>query len=447
MSRMKAEIAKKYLYRCYEDLAVLYEKQDNIYVVLEDVFADMFSIMMNEDENPEYIISKIMDMYDADYDLISTDFNEFTEQLNDLLVMQNSSNQANVDMDKYDETENYIFDLMTERQIPFTATIEITDRCNLKCSHCYRSQESANLWNCENFEAALKELKELGTLHIVLAGSEPLMHPEIIKIIELIEKHGFVITLQTNATLLNDKILTALKRCSVKMVFVSLYTDDAAIHEKITGVKGSYEKTISAIKILIENDFVVRASVSIFEDNKDQVYAVNALCKELGIQAGYNFKIIPAIKPDKDTISLNSFEADKMYEYVTSPELKLFEDAIKRSRKKEFTIPQRYCSTGIRSITITYDLNVVICNAFRKVCGSLTDSNISDIWNNSPELIRWRTYTSKVNKKCASCDAFQYCEPCPAHNYTQTGNDEEIDDITCAYGKMFKGVCDKAHCV
>ncbi len=441
---MKAEITKKYLYRCYEDLAVLYEKQDNIYVVLEDIFADMFCIMMTENDSSEFIIDKIMTMYDVDYDTVYNDFNEFSEQLKNLLVAQECSHQANVDIDNYDETENYIFDLMVERQIPFTATIEITDRCNLRCSHCYRSQEIDNLWNTDNFEEALQELKQLGCLHIVLAGSEPLMHPDIVRIIELISKYGFVLTLQSNVTLINDEIIAALKTCSVKMIFASLYTDDAAIHERITGVMGSYQRTIDAIEKLVDNGFVVRASVSVFEENKDQVYAVDALCKKLGIQAGYNFKIIPAIKPEKDTVSLNAFDTDKMYEYITSPQLRLFEGAIKRSREKEKLVPERYCSTGIRSITITYDRKVVICNAYRKVCGFLADSSISDIWNNSEELSRWRKVISKVNSECASCDAFQYCEPCPAHNFTQTGNDDSIDEITCSYGKMFKGVCDRA---
>lgn len=441
---MRAEISEKYLYRCYEDLAVLYEKHNNIYILLEDVFANIFSIMMNDDEDSEYIIRRIMEMYDVDYETISADFNEFSEQIKNLLTIQRVSHQANVDIDNYDETENYIFDLMSERQIPFTATIEITDNCNLKCVHCYRTQDSSNLWNVDNFEKTLQELKELGTLHIVLAGSEPMMHPDIVRIIEKIGQYGFVLTVQSNVTMLNNDILEALKKCSVKMIFASLYTDDAMIHENITGVKGSYNKTIEAIKKLTENGFIVRASVSIFDMNIDQVYAVNSLCNKLGIHAGYNFKIIPAIVSDKDTVSLNAFDEDRMYEYVTSPELKLFEGAIKRSREKENIIPERYCSTGIRSITITYDLKVVICNAFRKECGSLVDSSISEIWNESVELNRWRDKISKVNNKCASCDAFQYCEPCPAHHYTQTGNDESIDAVTCSYGKMFKSVCDRA---
>lgn len=441
---MKREIEAKYLYRCYEDLVVLYDKIENVYVLFEDVFADMFSIIMKENEEAEYIIHRIMEMYDVDYDTVANDYREFAFQLDSILKMETQMHQANTDADKYDETENYVFDLMTERCVPFTANIEITDRCNLECVHCYRSQESENLWNVENFEKALQQLKALGTLHVVFAGSEPLMHPDILKFIELVGKYGFVLTLQTNATLINDEIVEALKKCTVKMIFVSLYSDDACIHESITKRVGSYKKTISAIKRLKSEGFIVRASVSIFDVNSNQVYAVNNLCKMLDIPAGYNFKIIPAIDSTKDTVSLNTFSADKLYEYITSDKLKLLEGAIKRSKDKEGIIPDRYCATSFRSITVTYDLDVVICNAFRKKCGSFLESDLDDIWGQSDEIRHWREVTSKVNEKCSKCEAFHYCEPCPAHSYTLTGDDEHIDNITCEYGKMFKAVCDRA---
>lgn len=444
MADLKTKIFNKYLYRCYEDLAILYDRKENIYVIFEDIFADMFSIMMNENDSAEYIITKIMDIYEVDRNTVSNDFEEFRAEINRLLISNNLSHQANIDIDNYDETENYIFDLMTERQIPFTANIEITDRCNLKCKHCYRSQESRNLWDLKNFEAMLVKLKEMGTLHIVFAGSEPLMHPDIVGFIELIEKYGFVLTLQSNLTLLSDSIVEALKKCTVKMVFVSLYTDKPKLHDSITGCVGSYEKTINSIQKLKSNGFVVRASISIFEDNNNEVYAINDLCKELNIQAGYNFKIIPAIKSLKDTVALNSFNEDRMLKYITDPDLKLYKLEIERSRKKEKLVPEHYCSTGFRSITITYDLKVVICNAFRKVCGDLFKNSLYEIWTKSEELNHWRNVISKVNEKCSSCEAFQYCEPCPAHSFTSTGDDTKIDDNTCAYGKMLKKVCDMA---
>jgi len=441
---MKKELENLFHYRCYDELAILYHKKSNIYVIFEDIFAVMFSIMMNEGESKEVIIHKIMEEYEVDYNTVSEDVEEFYNEINLILEAKTVSHQANADVDNYEETENYVFDLVSQRMIPFTATIEITDNCNLKCAHCYREQEVKNLWTIELFEKTLKELKAMGTLHIVFAGSEPFMHPDIVRMIELVSEYGFVLTVQTNATLLNEKILRALRLCTVKSIFVSLYSDKASIHDSITGKVGSLDKTLAAIKTLKENGFYVRASVSIFEANKTEVLSIHNLCKELDIDAGYNFKIIPAIDRNKDTVVLNCFDKEEMIGYITDPELKLFHREIKNSSKKENTIPVHYCYTGFRSITITYDLNVVICNAYRKLCGNITESSIEEIWECSNVLNHWRTVGSLVNDKCKSCDAYQYCEPCPAHQYTKDGADDTIDELTCTYGKMFKEACDNA---
>ena len=98
---------------------------------------------------------------------------------------------------------------------------------------------------------------------------------------------------------------------------------------------------------------------------------------------------------------------------------------------------ERYCQTGFRSITIDAQGNVLLCNAYRKSCGRLIDSSISEIWSNSHDLIRWRTVTSLINETCKNCKAFAYCEPCPAHAFTLTGNEFAIDALACSFGKAF----------
>ena len=98
---------------------------------------------------------------------------------------------------------------------------------------------------------------------------------------------------------------------------------------------------------------------------------------------------------------------------------------------------ERYCQTGFRSITFDAQGNMLICNAYRKPCGSLNNTGIEELWNHSPALKCWREQTSLVREKCKKCPAYAYCEPCPAHFYTQSGNETGIDELTCQFGKAF----------
>ena len=81
--------------------------------------------------------------------------------------------------------------------------------------------------------------------------------------------------------------------------------------------------------------------------------------------------------------------------------------------------------------------NMLICNAYRKKCGSLNNSDIKTLWYHSEYLNKWRNEISLVRKKCYECPAYSYCEPCPAHSFTQTGDESNIDAITCMFGNAF----------
>ena len=59
------------------------------------------------------------------------------------------------------------------------------------------------------------------------------------------------------------------------------------------------------------------------------------------------------------------------------------------------------------------------------------------LWKESTNLNIWRNQTSFVIQKCLACPAYSYCEPCPAHAFTQSGNESDIDEITCQFGKAF----------
>jgi Fe-coproporphyrin III synthase len=70
---------------------------------------------------------------------------------------------------------------------PFIAEIDITDRCNLRCRHCYHFQEKGNI--AENEEPSLgkwkerfNELRAKGIRMIMLMGGEPMLRPDVVQL-------------------------------------------------------------------------------------------------------------------------------------------------------------------------------------------------------------------------------------------------------------------------
>jgi MoaA/NifB/PqqE/SkfB family radical SAM enzyme len=111
----------------------------------------------------------------------------------------------------------------------------ITDRCNLRCTHCYQEDYSGS------DELSLDGLKQIadeiiGTLSkwdkrgdIAITGGEPLLKEEMFPLIHYLESADEISSLDilTNGTLINDKILTQIQHLT-KLRCVQLSLEGAS---------------------------------------------------------------------------------------------------------------------------------------------------------------------------------------------------------------------------
>jgi radical SAM protein with 4Fe4S-binding SPASM domain len=435
---MRGHLPEGYLHRCYDNLVVLYHVSTNKYVVLEDIYAVFFLYFVEQGLCDAEVVSKVTFEYDAPPNIIKDDFFEFKKTLECVFLgIAEETHCNNLIVSEYEQNENYIFGLMAERLIPFTATIEITDKCNLNCVHCYREHNEVSLWTIELFERVLKELKCLGTLHLVFSGSEPMIHPEIKTFLRLAKQLDFVLTIQSNLTLLDDDLVNFLKTCALRNVYTSLYSGSREVHDYITKIPGSFDKTVEAISKLMKAHIPIAVNATIFSINSGEVYNIHKFCKNIGVECNYNFKIIPSVDVEHDVLCYNCFDEDMMFKYLIDDELMMFCKEISQIENNVTNNQVRYCATSFRSITVSYALDVLLCNAYRKKCGNLLEESTESIWKHSYEINLWRSNYSLVKDSCKNCRAYAFCEPCPAHNFTKTGGNSDIDEITCKYGEMF----------
>ncbi len=86
---------------------------------------------------------------------------------------------------------------------PFIAEVDITDRCNLRCSHCYHFQEKGDAKgqeepSVEKWRDRFSELHKKGIRMIMLMGGEPMLRPDIVQLAD--EMFPFV-EMITNGTI------------------------------------------------------------------------------------------------------------------------------------------------------------------------------------------------------------------------------------------------------
>ncbi len=164
--------------------------------------------------------------------------------------------------------------------IPFPSPIpslrylefQITDRCNLRCRHCYIGDSLNQDLPFEKILKILKEFEEIQGLRLLLSGGEPLLHPRFWEINEVLRDHAFRSVLLSNGTLITKEIA---KRLQVHEVQVSLDGMKEG-HESIRG-KGAFEKTLHAIDHLQEADIRVSIATMIHRENLNQFDSLASL--------------------------------------------------------------------------------------------------------------------------------------------------------------------------
>lgn len=147
--------------------------------------------------------------------------------------------------------------------------LEITDQCNERCIHCYASSSP----DCHDF-LSLNEIKEvllaaraLGRPFIQFTGGDPLIHRHLVEAVAYAHSLDFQgIEIYTNGLLLNQPLLDALLPYSPHIAF-SLYSADAATHDRITQVSGSFQRTLAAMHRAQDCALKIRVGMAVMEEN------------------------------------------------------------------------------------------------------------------------------------------------------------------------------------
>ncbi len=133
------------------------------------------------------------------------------------------------------------------QRMPMQVSIEVTRRCPLECQHCYNNlpmgdqdARSREMTTEEHFRM-LDELVEMGCFWLCYTGGEIFARKDFLEIYTYAKKKGFLITLFTNGTLINEKIADYLAEWPPFAIEITLYGRTKETYEELTQIPGSYE--------------------------------------------------------------------------------------------------------------------------------------------------------------------------------------------------------------
>ena len=133
----------------------------------------------------------------------------------------------------------------------------LTEGCNLACRHCWiapKFDQEGRLPSlpAELFALAIKEAKPLGLKGVKLTGGEPLMHPQFLRLLEIVKQEDLCLTVETNGLLCTPHAAAEMARLSHRFVSVSIDGADQETHEWLRGVPGCFKQAQQAVRNLVE---------------------------------------------------------------------------------------------------------------------------------------------------------------------------------------------------
>lgn len=160
--------------------------------------------------------------------------------------------------------------------------------CNLHCRHCWLAPRQVNpgapgaCLDPRLFGDIISQGKALGLKGVKLTGGEPLLHPEIVRLIELVREADLTLSVETNGTLVTPELAGRLAEGGGAFVSVSLDGAEAMAHEWVRGVPGSFAAALEGIGNLVAAGLRPQLIMCVMEHNYRQMELLVRLAERVG---------------------------------------------------------------------------------------------------------------------------------------------------------------------
>lgn len=163
---------------------------------------------------------------------------------------------------------------------PLVVTVELTNKCNFECTHCYKEAGCQND-TFINTELAIQIFRDLhgSAWQVDITGGEALLHPDFDRIIEHADFPS--LSLLTNGSLLHRVPMGTLKRFND--IQVSLYGASVEEYKKYAR-NSSFLKVCENIRYLLQNEIDVTVAIILRKTNYRELTKYIDMLDEMGVK-------------------------------------------------------------------------------------------------------------------------------------------------------------------
>lgn len=334
-------------------------------------------------------------------------------------------------------------------RIPISGTFELLPLCNMHCKMCYvrlsrtEMEQQGTPLSAEQWLNIARQAAELGTLFILLTGGEPLLHPEFRTIYASLKQLGMHITLNTNATLLDEDTVAFLSRLPPRRINVTLYGASDETYQAVCGNPNGFTQTVRGIRLLLKHQLPVKINITLCSDSMHDFQQIMRLCSELQLPVEMPYYLFPPanrrragrtppLSPEQ-AAHLRFLLAQRSFILQEKPDA--FLDDCKRTLALIRPMPDQgdtpkgfWCAAGYSSFWINWKGVMTSCGMLDHPAVDITIHPFRQAW---AALIEQNMQLT-LCRTCYVCPYRDVCSPCAASMQTETGHFGGTPTYRCA---------------
>jgi radical SAM protein with 4Fe4S-binding SPASM domain len=327
----------------------------------------------------------------------------------------------------------------------FFVQLHLTERCNLRCTHCYQSgtrSAELSLAEIENIAVEVSEMLDTWTdtydipfsPSFNITGGEPFLRQDIFEILKEVGNRGFELYLLSNGTLIDSTKAQILSELNVRGVQVSIEGPES-IHERIRG-GGSFASSLRGVRYLLDAGLAVTLNATLSDINADYFMDMVRLSSSLGVQKLGFSRLVPSGRGSgllnnmlrKEKVrelyrSIGSLNPKGLQIVTGDPVASQMSD---NGKDDSGSFPTGGCAAGISGFTVLPDGTVTPCRRLPIPIGNVRKDALREIWATSRVLESLREKRN-YKGKCGDCHRWASCRGCRAIAYAYSRSKGEND--------------------
>ncbi|NJD55620.1 MAG: radical SAM protein [Nitrospirae bacterium] len=334
----------------------------------------------------------------------------------------------------------------------------LTERCNLRCTHCYQTGVQNNELSLDEVLSVIDEVDDTikawadnysmdFSPSFNVTGGEPFLRTDLFDILSAMRGRGFNIYLLTNGTMIDRNRARKLSDLGVNGIQISIEGPEH-IHDAIRG-KGSFARSKEGVRHLVDHGHTVTLNATLSEVNADSFTDVIDIACAMGVQRLGFSRLVPSGR-GKQMInqSLSTDRVKHLYEKIFSLQPAGLEivtgdpvasqmACVPDDADTAAAVASGGCAAGISGLTFLADGTITPCRRLPVPIGNIRTDSLREVWATSEilEMLRDRT---RYGNRCGSCKRWSTCRGCRAIAYARSQAEGEgdilADDPQCFIG-------------